>query len=305
MQETRHHERGPIVVKQIADRIVDATLGVHRDLLFEYQAATHSSGAPAMQSPIQHRRGAPLRREASRRLISDGDAGQRAEFFLHHAAALVDLRRLVDVGGIGLRSRWDSGEVPLRQFNSFVHVHVAKDQQHGIRRGIVRLVKLLYIVECRRIEIVKIAVKIMRVGPVAVSDRRKIEPGKSAVGLIQHVDAYFFFHYIALVAQIFIVHLEGAHAVGLQPQHALERVRRHRFVIIRHVVVRRTVQHAAGRIDQLDVHHLAGVGRALKHHVLEQMRKAAPAPRLDSKSDVVIDPHSGHRGRPVRRNDNP
>src|SRR5258706_14495824 len=100
-----------------------------------------------MQSPIQHRRGAPLRREASRRLISDGDAGQRAEFFLYHAAALVDLWRLVDVGGVGLRARWGSRKMPLRPFNFFVPVHVPKEQQAGIRRGVVRREKFFYHVE--------------------------------------------------------------------------------------------------------------------------------------------------------------
>ena len=186
---------------------------------------------------------------------------------------------------------------------ALVRIHVAEDQQDGIGRRVVRLEKFLDVVQRGRVEIVKIAVKIVRVGPVAVGDGRKIEPRKSAVGLIEDVDAHFFLHDVALVAQILVVHLEGAHAVGFEPQHALERVRRHRFVIVRDVVVRRAVQHAARGIDQLDVHHLAGVGRALKHHVLEQVRETAAAARLDAKSDVVIDAHGGHRRRAVRRND--
>jgi hypothetical protein len=74
--------------------------------------------------------------------------------------------------------------------------------------------------------------------------------------LVEHVDAHFFFHDVALVPQILVVHFEGAHAVGLQPQNALQGVRGHRFVVIRDVVVRRAVQHAAGRIDELDVNCL-------------------------------------------------
>src|SRR5260370_35889149 len=96
---------------------MDATFGMDGDLLFEDQPAIHSSGAPSVKSPVQHRRGAPVRRKAARRLISNGDAGQGAEFFIHFAAALLELRRLVDVNGSGLRSRWDSRDRPPGQFH--------------------------------------------------------------------------------------------------------------------------------------------------------------------------------------------
>ena len=197
-----------------------------------------------------------------------------------------------------MEAKWRSASL-----NAFVRIDVAEDQQDGIRGRVIRLEEFLDVLESRGVEIVEIAVKIVRVGPVAIGDRRKIEPGKAAVGLVEHVDAHFFFHDVALVAQIFVVHFERAHAVGFEPQDAFERIRGHRFVIIRDVIMRRAVQHAAGRIDQLDVHHLSGVGRALKHHVLEQMREAAAAARLDAKSDIVIDAHRGHRRRAVRRND--
>ena len=193
----------------------------------------------------------------------------------------------------------------LRQLESLVHVHVSKNQQHGVRRSVVGLEKLLDVIERGGVEIVKVAVKIMRIGPVTVSDGRKIEPGKSAVGLIEDVDTDFFLYDIALVAQILIVHLESAHAVGLQPQDAFECVRRHRFVVVRDVVVRRAVQHAAGGINELDVDHFAGVCRALKHHVFEQVRKSASPARFDSKTDVVVDPHCGHWRCVVRGNDDP
>ena len=147
----------------------------------------------------------------------------------------------------------------------------------------------------------EVAVKIVGVGPVAERHRRHVHPGKAPVRLVEHVDAHFFFHHIALVDQVFFVHFERAHAGGFQPQHALQRVRGHRFVIVGHVVVRRTVQHATRRIDELDVHHLAGVLRTLEHHVLKQVGKAAAPARLQPESDVVVHAHRHHRRRAVRR----
>ena len=191
----------------------------------------------------------------------------------------------------------------LGELDAFVGIDVSENQQDRIRWRVICLEEFLDVLQSGRVEIVEIAVEIVGVRPIAIGDRRKIEPGKTAVGLIEDVDAHFFFHDVALVAQIFVVHLERAHAVGLEPQDALQRIRGHRLVIICDVVMRRAVQHAAGRIDQLDVHHLPGVGRALKHHVLEQVGETAAAARLDSKPDVVINAHRGHRRRAVRRND--
>ena len=99
----------------------------------------------------------------------------------------------------------------------------------------------------------------MRVGPVAKCYWRHVQPGESAIWLVQHVDAHLFLDDVALVGQIFFVHFKSAHAVGLQPKHAFERIRGHGLVIIRHVIHGRTIQHAAARIDQLDVLHFRRV----------------------------------------------
>ena len=113
--------------------------------------------------------------------------------------------------------------------------------------------------ESGRIEIGKIAVEIVRVGPITKRDGRKVEPGETAVGLVHHVDADFFFYDVALVAEIFVVHFEGAHAVGFEPEDAPEGVRWDGFEIIRDVVIRGAVEEAAGGIDEADVLHLAGI----------------------------------------------
>ena len=179
---------------------------------------------------------------------------------------------------------------------------VAEHQQHRVRRRVVGAEELLHVAERGGVEVGEIAVEIVRVGPVAKSDGRHIEPGEAAVGLVEHVDADFFLDDVALVAQIFVVDLQGAHAIGFEPQHAFERVRGHRLVVVGDVVVRRAVEHAAGGIDQLDVHHFSGVLGALKHHVLEQMREAAAPARLEAKSDVVVDA-DGDDGRGAVRRD--
>ena len=70
-----------------------------------------------------------------------------------------------------------------------------------------------------------------------------------------------------------------AHAIGLEEQRELERVRRHVDVVVRPIVAGRRVVLAAGRFEPLV--ELAGldVSRAHEHQVLEQMREAGAARR--------------------------
>ena len=163
--------------------------------------------------------------------------------------------------------------------------------------------EFLHVGERGSVEIGEIAVEIVGVRPVAERDGRKIEPRKAAVGLVHHVDADFFLHHVALIAEIFIVHFERAHAVGFKPEDAFEGVRGHGFKIIRDVVVRGAVEHAAGRIDQANVLHLSGVLRALEHHVLEKMREPAAAVRLQAKTNLIIDADRDEWRGTVRRRD--
>ena len=102
--------------------------------------------------------------------------------------------------------------------------------------------KSSHIVRICGIEIGEIAVEIMSVRPIPKRDGRQIEPREAAVRLIQNVYANFLFHNVALISQILIVHFERAHAISLKPKHALERIRRHGFEIIRNVVIGRAVQ---------------------------------------------------------------
>ena len=72
---------------------MDAALGVDRNLLLEHEAAIDASRAPAMQRLIEQGGGVPLGREAAGRLVTDGNAGKSAEFFLDDAAPLAWVRR--------------------------------------------------------------------------------------------------------------------------------------------------------------------------------------------------------------------
>ena len=149
------------------------------------------------------------------------------------------------------------------------------------------------------VEIGEITVEIVGVGPIAEGYRRKIQPRKAAVGLVHHVDADFFLHHVALIAEIFVIYLEGAHAIGFEPQDAFEGIRRNCLEIVRNIVMRGAIEQAAGGIDETDVLHFSGVFRTLKHHVLEQMGEAAAASRLETEADLIIHSDGYDGGRTV------
>ena len=84
--------------------------------------------------------------------------------------------------------------------------------------------------------------------------------------------------------------VQRAHAVGLEPQAEVEAVRRQRLEVVRAVVARCVpFMRAARALDELEVLALGDVGRALEHHVLEQVREAGAAGALVPRADVVPD----------------
>src|SRR5258707_10267804 len=66
--------------------------------------------------------------------------------------------------------------------------------------------------------------------------------------------------------------------------------------------MRRGVKRATAGINELNVLHLGSVGRALEHHVLEEMREAAAALRLEAEADFIVDAYGDHGGGGVWRN---
>ncbi len=213
------------------------------------------------------------------------------------------MRRFGDIRNRRQRVRRNVFEILLGEGKTFGRIEVADHDQDGVVRRVVGVEEMLDVGERGRVEIREIAVEIVGVRPIAEGDRRQIEPGETAVGLIHHVHADFFFDHVALIAQIFVVDFESAHAVGFKPEHAFEGVGRDGFEIIGDVVIGGAVEHAAGGIDQSDVFHFAGVGRALEHHVLEKMGETAAAERLQTKTDLVIDADGDDRRGTVGRND--
>ena len=113
VEEAPDQQRRPVVIEKIADRIIDAAAGVHGDLLFEDQLAIDAAGAAAVERLVEHGQRVPVGRAASRRAVADGDAGQRAEFFLDFAAALALEGRFADVGGGPGRAGGDALEMAL------------------------------------------------------------------------------------------------------------------------------------------------------------------------------------------------
>jgi len=66
--------------------------------------------------------------------------------------------------------------------------------------------------------------------------------------------------------------------------------------------MRGAVERSPTGIDELDVLHLGSVGGALEHHVLEEMREAAAALRLEAEADFIVDAYGDHGGGGVWRN---
>src|ERR1700730_121681 len=298
VQYLRDHLRWAVVTKYV----VDATIDFDRHLLFDDEVAIRAAGASSVEGLVEQGHGVPLTGAAPWDRVTDRHGWQRAEFLFDLAAALLRLLRLAGIGKWRRGSGGDISEVFLGQRETFLGFYIAEDQEHGVVRRVVRFKEGLHVGKAGGIEVGKVAVEIVSVGPVSKGNGREIEPGKPAIRLVQNTDAYFFLHDVALVAKIFVIDFQGAHAIGFEPKNALEGVGGHGLEVVGHVVMRGTVKRAATRIDELDMLHLGCVSRALEHHVLEEMGEAAPALRLKPETDFVVDAHGDNRGRCVWRN---
>ena len=201
-------------------------------------------------------------------------------------------------GRCGMRA-----EVLLRQLHHLVRRRVAGDDEHGVVRRVVGVEELLHIVEVRRLELGEVAVEVVRVVPVRVRLLRQAEPLEGAVRLVEHVDADLFADHVLLVLQRLRRDLQRPHAVGLEPHRQLERVGRHHLEVVRVIEARRSVQRAAVLVDDADVLELGDVLGALEHQVLEQVREAGAALRLDAEADAVHQLDDDDRRRVVLADD--
>ena len=108
-------------------------------------------------------------------------------------------------------------------------------------------------------------------------------------------------HDVALRVELLLRHRgqQLAHAIRLEPERELELVRRHRLEVVRALEPRRAVERAAGALHELEVLVRFDVGRALKEHVLEQVREAGAPRRLVGRPDVIPEVHGDDRRRVV------
>ncbi len=197
----------------------------------------------------------------------------------------------------------DRGEVLLNPGLRLRRVEVADDDEHGVARRVEGLEEARDVLERRRVEVVEVAVEVVRVVPVRVGVLRKIQPRESAVGLVEDVDLDLVLDDLLLVLEVVGVDREALHPVGLGPERGLEGVRRNDLEVVGEVEAGRAVEDSAVRLHELDELHLAEVLGALEHHVLEEVGEAGAVLRLDAEADVEVDRDHGHRGGRVPRED--
>ncbi len=178
-------------------------------------------------------------------------------------------------------------------------VDVARDDEHGVVRAVEVAEELLRVVDGRSFEVGELAVEIMGVVPVLVGELRHVEPRPPAIGLVDDVDLDLVGDDALLVGEHLLVDDRPRHAVGLEPQHLLERVRGYDLIVIGEVEPGRSVHRPAGIGDRADEGAFRGVLRPLEQQMLEQMRKAGAVARLDPEADPVIDPDRRRRHRRV------
>ena len=150
----------------------------------------------------------------------------------------------------------------------------------------------LHILDVGGVEVFEVAVEIMRVRIFSEGLLRQIEPVKAAIRLIEDVDAHFFFHHFPLVVEVRGRKIQRLHPVGLEPQHRVKRGDGSRFDIFGEIVARVAVVPAAAAFDHAVEDAFGSLGRALEHHVLEKMREAGSAFRLQPEAASVCNAKS-------------
>ena len=137
----------------------------------------------------------------------------------------------------------------------------------------------------------------MRVRIRVKSLLRQVEPVEGSVRLVKDVDADLLLNHAALVIQVLDRKIQGLHAVGFQPQHRIERGDWSRLDVLGEVVTRIAIVEAASALDHAVKNTLRRIGRAFKHHVLEEMGEAGAALRFQTEANPIADTQpEGRRG---------
>ena len=208
------------------------------------------------------------------------------------------VERLVALDGWWRRRPRNIAEVLLGEFAGLGRLEVADHHERRVVGNVVLLEECLHVLDFGRVEIrhradqrVSIRETLQRI----VRHAQGVDK-RSHVRLIVEAQAALLLHRLLLVVQVRLRDGERAHAVRLEPEAEVEAIRREQVPVVRAVRLRGTVELAARALHVLKVLGFLHVGRALKHHVLEQVRETGAPRSLVSRAHIVPDIHCNDLG---------
>ncbi len=139
------------------------------------------------------------------------------------------------------------------------------------------------------------------IGVVLIDGLGREQAEQTAIGAGQNPLAVFLLHHVALGGEVSLVDDQGAHAVGLGEQDALQVVGRDDLVIGGHVIGGEGVVEAADVLGQTIERLGRHVLRRLEQQVFEQVGEARTARRIVLGPHAIPDLDRDVRGRGVAR----
>ena len=255
---------------------------------------------PLAEDDVQQLEGTRVRVRMRRRAI---DPQHRRQVGVH-VGHLTPLDARGKAGGAahggGLGVARDLAEILIHVAPQLQRPEVAHHDERGVVGGVIGVEEGPDVGELCRVEVVHRSDDRVRVGEA----RRAVErPGhavdeRGRVRLVVDPQPALFLYGLALVVEVLVRDGERPHPIGLKPERQVQAIRGHRFIVVRAVFRRAAVFRSAGPRDQLELLALLHVGRALEHHVLEQVREARAARPLVTRAGVVPHVHR-HDGRRV------
>ena len=206
-------------------------------------------------------------------------------------APLLRLRRLLRnvARHRAVRSR-HAPEIPRHQLLRLLRLEVSDEHQRRVVRHVVGPEEIADVGDRRGLEILHAADRRVLVGV----DRERLvvdELVQPAVRLVVDAHPALFLDDLPLVLEHVLFDAQRREAIGFEPQHQRQVLRRHRLPEDRRVFVGVGVALPADARDPRRMPLGLDVLRALEHHVLEQVREAGAAGTLVLGPDVV--PHFG------------
>ena len=188
----------------------------------------------------------------------------------------------------------------LHERLGLVVVDVAGNHQAGVVGRVVLLEELHDVVVARRGQVLHVADGGPAVGMGGGPEHLVELDRRHAVGAVLVALTPLVLHHVALPVDALGRHRveQVGHAIRLEEERQLQRVRRHVDDVVGAVVGRRAVVVAAGRLEQRVELAFLHVLRALEHQVLEEVREAGAAGPLVGRAHVIpdVDGHDGHAG---------